>query len=1491
MLFDRVKVLTATLGTSNFTLGAAEESYQTWAAAGATNGQLVRYIAIDGVDWEVGEGVYNGTTIARTTIHGSSNAGSKIVLSGDTVLFSGLSVQDMNAKSDVGHGHTKSEISDFTEADYATAAQGASANTAFGWGDHSSGGYLTTVAWGDVTGKPTTFSPSAHTHSIGNVTGLQTALDGKATTAQGTLADSSLQPSDLNDSTITITAGVGLSDGGTFTTNSALAAMVTLNLDSTTQTTLTNADTSYGWGDHAAEGYATGAQGTLADNALPKSGGTLTGDLNFSTGNSNITGTGGITLGQTGDQFGETRLTIANRNGINGAMFEQLGSVDLIDFVFKTLTAQSNIRYESRYNGEDVFEIGPAGSPTVKIYDSGDVLFTNSINFGARTGASRADVSKHIDLYDGIFGLNITSNSLNIVAHSSSDIYFADSSSNIHGMVEFAATPSQNYSLITRAMGDARYATTAQGTLADSATQPGDAISTLTNDSNFISSADGGAAATAATLATARTISLSGDVAGSVSFDGSANVSITATVADDSHNHTTANVDGLDTALGLKAPLASPALTGTPTTPTAVSTTNTTQIASTAYVKAVVADLVSGAPGTIDTLNELAAALGDDPNFAATISGQIGDKLDSSAYTAADVLTKIKTVDGTGSLLDADLLDGLEAAAFATAAQGATADTAVQPAAIANATNWDTAYGWGDHSVAGYITGYTVTVGDVTGHQAALSITESQISDLGTYLTSYTVTQGDVTSHQTALSITESQISDLGTYLTAVAWGDVTGKPVLFDGAYGSLSGLPTLGTAAATNSTAYATAAQGTLADSATQPGDLATVATTGTYTDVTGTPTLGTASPLNVAAAGNAAVGEVVKGNDTRLTDARAPTAHTHTKANITDFTEGDYATDAQGTKADSAVQPAAIANSANWDTAYGWGNHASAGYATGAQGALADSAVQPAAISNAANWDTAYGWGDHGSEGYITGLSWAGLTGKPATFTPSTHTHIISNVTGLQTALDGKATTAQGALANSATQPGDNISTLTNNSGFTTNTGTVSTLADLSITSTFAEINKLDGLLTSTAELNHVDGVTSSIQTQLNGKAGTGDVFSGAYGDLTSKPTLGTAAATALTDYATAAQGVSGDTAFGWGNHASASYLTTISAQSIEALADVNAMTPTDGQVLTWDNANSRWDAAGVSAASLTRSTLTHSTGTITWDVSQGQFGEFIGDMVNAGAGPIVFVQSGQFSSSFAPSNLQDGDLLVAVAGGNIYDMPPTNASWSSGFSAQGDVKGYYRIWRTGDPTNLQFEGASSNNSAYGGVWAQFRNNNFDGGFLDVPAYADSSVNGTETMGNFTTVTDNVALVTMVGHSNTSGGWALSSSPDGGQYRTSSGNYGMGITWVLDVGAAGAGKTPGNITETTNSSMGLTTLPVQRLQYDGLIDYTLTFSNLTEAMIPLVGIFETRVDGGIWDFSAVTEWVGGAAPLMNSTGKHVIRFYASSTYILGEYMGVAS
>jgi len=75
------------------------------------------------------------------------------------------------------------------------------------------------------------------------------------------------------------------------------------------------------------------------------------------------------------------------------------------------------------------------------------------------------------------------------------------------------------------------------------------------------------------------------------------------------------------------APLASPALTGVPTAPTATAGTNSTQIATTAFVSSAVASLIASAPAALDTLNELAAALGNDASFSTTISNSIGGKL------------------------------------------------------------------------------------------------------------------------------------------------------------------------------------------------------------------------------------------------------------------------------------------------------------------------------------------------------------------------------------------------------------------------------------------------------------------------------------------------------------------------------------------------------------------------------------------------------------------------------------------------------------------------------------------------------------------------------------------------------------------------------------------------------------------------------------------------------------------------------------------------
>ncbi|MGR9808741.1 phage tail protein [Escherichia coli] len=96
---------------------------------------------------------------------------------------------------------------------------------------------------------------------------------------------------------------------------------------------------------------------------------------------------------------------------------------------------------------------------------------------------------------------------------------------------------------------------------------------------------------------------------------------IAAAINNDPNFSTTIN-----NVLALKAPLSSPALTGTPTAPTAEQSVNNTQIATTAFVKSAIAGMVGSAPAALDTLNELAAALGNDPNFATTMLNALAGK-------------------------------------------------------------------------------------------------------------------------------------------------------------------------------------------------------------------------------------------------------------------------------------------------------------------------------------------------------------------------------------------------------------------------------------------------------------------------------------------------------------------------------------------------------------------------------------------------------------------------------------------------------------------------------------------------------------------------------------------------------------------------------------------------------------------------------------------------------------------------------------------------
>lgn len=208
--------------------------------------------------------------------------------------------------------------------------------------------------------------------------------------------------------------------------------------------------------------------------------------------------------------------------------------------------------------------------------------------------------------------------------------------------------------------------------------------------------------------------------------------------------------------------LASPTFTGTPTAPTATAGTNTTQIATTAFVSTAVANLINSAPGALDTLDELAAALGDDASFATTVTNSIATKLplaggtitnltgttsNSITFNTAQTFTgpylrgQVQDLyrgyytsqykiwdegnDGTGSTLDADLLDGNHASAFY---------LATNPSGYTSNTGTVTSVGG-----TGTVSGLTLT-GTVTGSGnltlgGTLSTSTSALSDIKANLT------------------------------------------------------------------------------------------------------------------------------------------------------------------------------------------------------------------------------------------------------------------------------------------------------------------------------------------------------------------------------------------------------------------------------------------------------------------------------------------------------------------------------------------------------------------------------------------------------------------------------------------------------------------------------------------------------------------------------------------------------------------------------------
>ena len=298
--------------------------------------------------------------------------------------------------------------------------------------------------------------------------------------------------------------------------------------------------------------FATSAQGTLAANALPKSGGAMTGAI---TTNSTFDGRDvatdgakldGIAAGatntvtnatHTGEVTGSGALTIAN---------------DVVDAGNLKVTGNGTTSQFLRSDGDGTFTWATP-TDTNTTYSAGTGL--------SLTGTTFANTSPNVvqTTITGNAGTATTLQTARTISLTGA----------VTGSVSFNG--SSNVSITTTNTADPTI------TLTGAVTGTG----TMTNLGNV----------SITTTATADpTLTLSGDASGSATFTNLGNATLSVTIADDSHNHVISNIDGLQTALDAK--------------------------------------------------------------------------LASSSYTAADVLTKIKTVDGAGSGLDADLLDGISSASF-----------------------------------------------------------------------------------------------------------------------------------------------------------------------------------------------------------------------------------------------------------------------------------------------------------------------------------------------------------------------------------------------------------------------------------------------------------------------------------------------------------------------------------------------------------------------------------------------------------------------------------------------------------------------------------------------------------------------------------------------------------------------------------------------------------------------------------------------------------
>jgi hypothetical protein len=436
-----------------------------------------------------------------------------------------------------------------------------------------------------------TVADDSHNHVISNVDGLQTALDGKLGSTEAAVsadkwttartvsltgavtgsasvdgsANVSIATTHTADPTITLTGAV--TGSGTMTNLGNVSIATTATADPTLTLTgdVTGSATFTNLGNATLTAtVANDSHSHAFNNLTAKTSGTgdykTTGRFRSLDNIVSGEGSGGVAL-TINDSKGNANVTWNHENGVP----EQTGNA-----------ARVEVNTDSTTGAAMYFELksGVTGGTSV---DLNNIMTLTESAITAESGIAFTGSGS---------GLTGTASSLSIGGNAATASKWATARTlSLTGAVTGSASidGSGNVSLATTATSDPTLTLSGDASGSATFTNLGNATLTVTvaddSHNHVISNVDGlqtaldgklgstANAVSASKWATARTLTLNGDVSGSVSWDGSANATLTATVADDSHNHVISNVDGLQTALDAKMPIAGGTFTGNITAP------------------------------------------------------------------------------------------------------------------------------------------------------------------------------------------------------------------------------------------------------------------------------------------------------------------------------------------------------------------------------------------------------------------------------------------------------------------------------------------------------------------------------------------------------------------------------------------------------------------------------------------------------------------------------------------------------------------------------------------------------------------------------------------------------------------------------------------------------------------------------------------------------------------------------------------------------------